>query len=204
MSANGQTMMGTAADTTLILASSSPRRRKLLAETRRTFTVVDSPYDEPQDKPVGVNAASWAESLAYFKARSVAVQHAECWVLGADTVVECAGRILEKPCSVDDARDMLLAQAGRDSAVITGVALVRLQGGGERRMLTHERTVVHMRNDRAFIESYLASGDWAGKAGAYGIQTTGDRLVERIEGSFSNVVGLPLELLGRLFDQLGI
>jgi septum formation protein len=99
---------------------------------------------------------------------------------------------------------MLQLQAGRASEVITGVALVRVdEFGGVRRIVGHDVTHVWMRDDAMYRSEYLASGDWAGKAGAYGIQDVGDRLVERIDGSFSNVVGLPTELLTELFPAVG-
>ena len=111
--------------------------------------------------------------------------------------------MLGKPADMDDARRMLTLQAGRGADVITGIALVRF-AGEPIRMIEHERTRVWMRDDPAFIESYLQSQQWRGKAGAYGIQDTGDALIERIEGSFDNVVGLPTERLTRIFEKLGI
>lgn len=185
----------------LILASASPRRRELLAGLGVPFTVEPPPLAEPRERPAGVSPRAWAEALAYFKARCVAERRPAQWVLGADTIVVCAGRVLGKPADVVEARAMLELQARQPADVITGVALVRVGAVAERR-LTSEVTRVWMRDDAEQREAYLAAGDWADKAGAYGIQHSGDRLVERIEGSFSNVVGLPVERLDRLLASV--
>ena len=187
----------------LILASQSPRRRELLRRIRREFAVEPCPIPEPQTPPAADRAAAWAESQAYFKAAAVAETHRGCWVLGADTIVTCDGSILGKPADIHDARRMLTLQAGRPSEVITGIALLRI-ADETTRVVDHEITRVWMRDDPAFILSYLQSERWRGKAGAYGIQDAGDALIDRIDGSFDNVVGLPTERLTRLFEELGI
>lgn len=187
----------------LILASASPRRQQLLADAGIALRVVPCPLPEPTERPAHVSPARWAESLAYFKASAVARSRTGLWVLGADTVVVCGDELLGKPRDLADARRMLELQAGRRSDVITGLALLRATPGGYDRHLAHDITGVWMRDDHAEREAYLASGDWAGKAGAYGIQDIGDRLVERIVGSFTNVVGLPVERVRRLLAQVG-
>lgn len=182
----------------LILASASPRRSALLRQAGIAHDVDPCDLREPDTRPDGLSAAAWAMALAYFKARRVAERHAGRWVLGADTVVECGGQVLGKPRDPADARRMLELQARKPADVWTGVALVRASGAVAVRRLLAVRTRVWMRDDPQAREAYLASGHWAGKAGAYGIQDIGDALVERIEGSFSNVVGLPVERLVRL------
>ncbi len=185
----------------LILASASPRRQELLRKIVNDFDVQPSALREPAEPPAGVAPAAWAEALAYFKARSVADQHPGRTVLGADTVVVCRGRLLGKPRDAAQAHSMLCFQAGRAAAVVTGVALVRVdQGMMAACRLAHAVTHVWMRDDPAYVEAYVRSGQWQGKAGAYGIQDTGDALIERIEGSFDNVVGLPTELVRRLLE----
>lgn len=194
----------------LILASASPRRRDLLAQLGVPFDVIVAPRNEPQDKPAQANPRAWAAALAYFKARAVAdllatpaqaaPETTAVHVLGADTIVECNGAVLGKPRDRDDARRMLLLQAGRGCDVITGVCLLRVAEHTTTRDIRLARTHVWMRNDAAELDRYVDSGDWEGKAGAYGIQDIGDRLVERIDGSFSNVVGLPLEMLTRMWS----
>ncbi len=148
-----------------------------------------------------VTPERWALALAYFKARAVAELHPGRWVLGADTLVHCDGRILGKPRDEDDAREMLILQAEAPADVITGLCLL-CHAENQQRVAAYGSTRVWMRADKDVREEYLRSGDWAGKAGAYGIQTVGDRLVDRIEGSFTNVMGLPLELLSRLLADL--
>jgi septum formation protein len=187
----------------LILASASPRRRKLLAGLDLRFDVHPCPLPEPECRPAGTAPESWAEALAYLKARAVADRHPGRWVLGADTIVVCAGELLGKPRDLCDARRMLVLQAGRATEVISGVCVIR-QGELVERVIGHRMTLVWMRDARTVREDYLASGDWRGKAGAYGIQDVGDRLVERVEGSSSNVVGLPLGLVSDMLRTLDI
>jgi septum formation protein len=186
----------------LILASASPRRRELLQTVAAPFEDCECPYAEPDAKPDSVSPRGWAEALAYFKARAVAEANPGRLVLGADTIVTCEEHLLGKPRDLPDARRMLLLQAGRRCDVITGVCLVRMDGF-PRRLFATDATAVWMRAIPAEIEAYLQSGAWAGKAGAYGIQDSGDRLIERIEGSFSNVVGLPVELVARMLERFG-
>ncbi|MCE5325759.1 MAG: Maf family protein [Planctomycetaceae bacterium] len=181
----------------LILASSSPRRKSLLAECGIAFTAVEPPLDEPSTLPAEMTASQAAEALAYYKARSVSQWHRDSLVLGADTVVAAAdGRILGKPAGRDDARAMLETLSGSRHSVITGVALL---GPPRGRLIASETTFVTMRPmSESEIVAYLDSGEWQGKAGAYAIQETADRFITRVEGSFSNVVGLPMELLQRM------
>ena len=187
----------------LLLASASPRRAELLRQAGVSFRVQPCPSSEPSSKPPTTSSSVWAEALALFKARAVAERNSGQWVLGADTVVVCGGRLLGKPRDADEAREMLLLQAGRACEVITGVCLLRVDEVSSR-FLGHELTRVWMRDAPAEIEAYLAGGDWRGKAGAYGIQDVGDRLVERVQGSFSNVVGLPIERVKRLLVAVGL
>lgn len=184
----------------LILASSSPRRGKLLAEAGYEFEVVRPPILEPDETLGRLPASQQAEALAYFKAREVADQHPDACVLGADTIVAVNDRILGKPADQADAREMLGVLSGSRHTVITGVAML---GPGERRLIASESTHVTMRQmAQEEIEAYIGSEEWVGKAGAYAIQETADRFVVHVEGSFSNVVGLPMELVGRMLDEL--
>lgn len=181
----------------MILASASPRRRELLARAGVSFDVRESPLPEPAVRPASVSPRGWAEAVAYFKARAVADTAPESLVLGADTIVVCDGEVLGKPRDAADAERMLRLQAGRASDVVTGYSIIQLRRADSEKSASLWRVVgsaltrVFMRDDDAEIRSYLAGGEWAGKAGAYGIQDVGDRLIERIEGDFDNVVGLP-------------
>ncbi|NLF32529.1 MAG: septum formation protein Maf [Planctomycetes bacterium] len=186
---------------TFVLASRSPRRRQLLLEAGYRFTVIAPPLAEPPTVPAAVAPSQHAESLAYFKARSVVERYRPTLpVLGADTVVALGDRLFGKPADAADARRILAALSGTRHEVITGVALIDPDGC---RLIASDVTHVRMRPmGRDELEAYIASGLWEGKAGAYGIQDRDDPVVERIEGSFSNVVGLPLEQLPGLFAQL--
>jgi septum formation protein len=184
----------------LILASSSPRRQRLLKEAGYAFSVVVPPINEPDEIISMLPPAQQAESLSYFKARSVADAHGEAWVLAADTIVAVAGSVLGKPADAADARRMLQMLSDTRQAVITGVTLL---GPGGERLIASDTTYVTMRRmSTQEIDDYVASGEWIGKAGAYAIQETADRFVVKIEGSLSNVVGLPVELVRRMLDEL--
>jgi septum formation protein len=184
----------------LILASASPRRRALLAEAGWEFRVVEPPLTEPKTHHDVAGPKDLAESLAYFKARSVWEPNPLHWVLGADTIVWAGGKVIGKALDEADALAILRGLCGTRHEVITGLAIL---GPGGVRLIASDTTFVTMRKaPDAEIQAYVDSGEWRGKAGAYAIQETGDRLVERIEGSFSNVVGLPLELLARMVRRL--
>lgn len=189
-------------DPPLILASASPRRRQLLREAGYSFVVARPPVSEPEHLGPEVPATYRAEALSYFKARSVVGQFESGLVVAADTIVACGGEVFGKPTDLDEARRILAALLGRRQEIITGVTL--LDAATERRLIAHDSTVVVMRRPPAEeVEAYLAGGAWRGKAGAYGIQDEGDAFVDRIEGSFTNVVGLPMELLTTMLAEWG-
>lgn len=188
----------------LILASSSPQRRELLHQAGYRFKVRLPGQIEDSSIRRAPSAAAYVESLAYLKAMSAIETHGirKGLVLGADTAVDLRGRLIGKPRDEDEARQILSALAGSVHRVLTGLALV--DAGAGRRWLAHEATAVHMGPmSAAEIHAYVASGEAMGKAGAYALQETGDRFVERIEGSFTNVVGLPMELLERMLKAAG-
>ena len=183
----------------LILASSSPRRRELLADAGVEFEVLEPPLAEPATGLMGLDPAAQAEASAYFKARAVGLRE-DAYVLGADTIVAAGEAVLGKPADAEDARAMLSSLSGTRHTVITGVALL---GPGGRRRIASAMTVVVMRTlTPAEVAEYVASGEWEGKAGGYAIQETADRFVARVEGSFSNIVGLPMELVRRLIEEM--
>jgi len=188
----------------LILASASPRRAELLREHGYDFTVMASPLAEPVDFPDEASPVERAQSSSYFKAKSVAGLAGDGWVLAADTIAALGDRVFGKPADRDDARMILKSLSGTTHQVITGVTLLDASSGV--RLIRHDSTNVIMRRlADSEIEDYLDSGAWKGKAGAYGIQDKGDAFVERIEGSFTNVVGMPMELLAEMltaFTQL--
>jgi septum formation protein len=168
----------------LVLASQSPQRRAILEQLRIPFVVVTPDYEERGDDPVE-NAAG--------KARSV--NGGERPVLGVDTIVVCDGRVLRKPADIGEAEQMLETLAGRTHEVVSGLCL-RTEAWEE---LHAEATTVTFRPLTARdIANYLAAEEWPNRAGGYAIQGLGAALVERIEGDYLNVVGLPAALLVRL------
>jgi len=182
----------------LVLASISPRRAELLREAGYQFEVVAPPLVEPEERHPNVDPAAHAESLAYFKARSVVKPCFDRVILAADTIAFLDGEVIGKPTDEADARRILHKLSGTTHEVITGVAL--MHPARARRVLAHDVSTIRVRGlTTDDIEAYLATGDWRGKAGAYGIQDHGDAFVEKVEGSFTNVVGLPMELLARMF-----
>ena len=172
----------------------------MLAEAGYDFEVVPSRIPEPVlPETHDVSAAAWAEALAYFKARSIADRYADAIILGADTVVSYAGRIIGKAADEEQARRILTEMFGGRNDVITGLAL--LGPDLKSRTITHVRTTLQMRPmNTADVESYIRSGAWRDKAGAYAIQEGGDRFVEKIEGSHSNIVGLPMEKVNEMLE----
>jgi septum formation protein len=181
-----------------ILASASPRRRELLLQVGLSFRTVPSELSESNQG--GTEPRQHALYWAAAKAREVAQRFPQEWVLGADTVVVIDGEILGKPASPAEAEAMLYQLSGRSHLVITGLCLTLNQAAVEGRECVETR--VSMRKLSAEdIQGYVATGEPMDKAGSYGIQGIGGCLVQRIEGSYSNVVGLPLcetvELLRR-------
>ncbi len=186
----------------LILASASPRRRELMAEAGYRFDVVPSSVDEASLPATGVTPAQYAVQLALAKARDVAVRYVHRLVLGADTVVDCDGQIIGKPADAAEAEQIVRRLFSRPHRVITGLALVRRADGLER-AVSDTTTVYPRPMTEAQIAEHIRGCTWQGKAGAYAIQETGDAFVDRLEGSLTNVVGLPMELLRRMLDAIG-
>ncbi|HET6883919.1 MAG TPA: Maf family protein [Pirellulales bacterium] len=180
----------------LILASSSPRRKDLLAEAGYQFTVVAPSQSAECGLCSGETPPELVGRLAYQKAADVAGRIERGLVLGCDTVAECAGQILGKPADERHARQMLELLSGREHHVYSGVCLWRVPGGEP--LVEVDRTTLVMRElSQPELDDYLKSGRWEGKAGAFGLQ---DRLgwLKIVEGSESNVVGLPLERLAKM------
>lgn len=191
------------ASTPLILASQSPRRADLLREAGIAFEIVPPRYGEPEPETWRHSPAELAEATSYFKAASVAADHRDRLILGADTTVSSEdGRLFGKAADAEQARRILSSLMGTTHQVITGITLLHAAGG--RRQIRHDVTHVTMRrltDDQ--LDEYIRGGQWQGKAGAYGIQDENDPFVERIDGSFSNVVGLPVELLQKMLKSFG-
>ena len=182
------------AEAVLTLASTSPQRRAILEQLRIPFELAVPSYEE--DDPPDADAAELVRRHAEGKARSV---HEDGHVtLGVDTTVVLDGRVYGKPADRADAARMLHELSGRTHAVVSGICLL---GAGED-VVQHEVTDVTFRLlSHHLVAAYLTSGEWEGRAGAYAIQGIGGRLVERIEGDYLNVVGLPGALLVSLLEH---
>ena len=173
----------------LLLASTSPRRREILELLRVPFEVIAPAYDETQADPV---------AHAVGKARSVLAAADGRPVLGCDTEVICDGRVYGKAASAEEAEEMLESLSGRTHEVVSGLAL--LAGAWEE--VHSETTLVTFRVlTPRDLAHYLGSREWEGRAGAYAIQGLGASLVERIDGDFFNVMGLPAALLVRVLAR---
>lgn len=183
----------------LILASASPRRAELLESAGFTFEIMAADVDETPRK--GEAPGLYTQRVARDKARQVvrSVEVAGAVVLAADTEVVVEGRILGKPSDSGHAGEMLRLLSGRDHDVLT--AVVVSAGGLERIEVVTTRVHVVPLTPRE-IDWYVASGEPMGKAGAYAIQGLGARFIDRIEGSWSNVVGLPLDRVHRLLGEV--
>lgn len=174
----------------LVLASASPRRRELLQASGLAVDVLPSGADELHDPSHGPSGL--VQANARLKAFDVAARHPGGIVLGADTIVWLDGLPLGKPRNEGHAREMLRAMCGRTHEVLTGVHLVRLST--KQQVEFCETTRVRFRQfDEAVIADYLRLVDVSDKAGAYALQEHGELLVEAVEGSRSNVIGLPVE-----------
>jgi len=186
----------------LLLASRSPRRAEFLRTLGVAFEPVDVAIDErplPAEEP-----AAYVRRLACGKARAASARRPArgLAVLAADTTVVLGGEILGKPADAADACVMLARLAGRAHEVLTGVALIDLRG--EQQVAVVSTRVMFRTLTAAEIAAYVALGEPADKAGSYGIQGLGGALVSRIEGSYSNVVGLPLAETLALLDAAGV
>lgn len=188
----------------LILASASPRRRELMSLLGIPFRVVPADIDEtPSD---GRSPRDIAVSLAREKAIAVAQSEQNGVVLGADTIVVCGDKVLGKPRDTEDALQMLRYLNGREHQVFTGVALLDVVDGTVvREQCEAVCTRVWFRNvDDEHLRRYIATGEPMDKAGAYGAQGYGSTLIERIDGCYFNVVGLPVSRVCAMLEAWDI
>ena len=188
-------------DSRFILASASPRRKDLLNDAGYSFDVIPSDVDESAFSSEGITSQEHTMQLALAKAINIADKHPDKLVMGADTIVDLKGEIIGKPRDAAHAEEITRALFSQPHLVITGVALVRIADNTEI-VKAVTTTVYPQKLTEQQITDHIKFGNWKGKAGAYGIQETGDQFVERIEGSFTNVIGLPMELVDEQLQPL--
>jgi septum formation protein len=184
----------------IILASSSPRRKQLLADAGYKFTTVCPDIDESAFTAEGIRPCEYAKRLALAKAKSVAEKFPDSLIIGADTVADFGGEIIGKAADEKEAEEITRMLFSRPHKVITAVAIIRESCGIE--IVESDSTTVYPKKlTESQIAEHIKGGSWRGKAGAYAISEQ-DEFIERIEGSLTNVMGLPMELLHRLLKGL--
>lgn len=188
----------------IILASNSPRRREILNQLGLSFEVIPSDFEET---PIAMEPQALVEHFAYMKAMDVFSKHKnnlpeDAYIIGSDTIVYCDA-IMGKPKSDEDAYRMLNALSNKDHHVISGLCVIQTSTG---KVITmHESTRVWIRELEAReINNYIASGEPMDKAGAYAIQGIGSLFIEKIQGCYFNVVGLPVNKLFKIMKEFEI
>ena len=184
----------------LVLASASPRRQELLRNAGISFTVQPADIDETPRQ--GESAKECAERLAQEKALAIFQTHPRDCVLGADTVVVMDDTILGKPLDSGDAARMLRLLSGRTHKVITGVCIAGPEGREAKTASATTLVTMNELSDKE-IQDYISTSEPRDKAGAYAIQGLASRWIPRIEGDYSNVVGLPVPLVFRMLQERG-
>lgn len=173
----------------IILASKSPRRKELLEQAGLSFEIIPSTFDE--DAVIIKEPAGYAMHLAENKAGEVAARYPEKVVIGADTIVIINGEVLNKPCDIDHAREMLLKLSGNTHQVITGFC-IKCVAQNLHYTAFCQTDVTFKALSRAELEWYILTDEPYDKAGGYAIQGLGSFMIEKIAGSYTNVVGLPV------------
>lgn len=185
----------------IILASSSPRRKTLLDQVGLKFDIDPSSYEE--DMTLKMEPAKLAEFLSLGKAKDVAKRHDDAIIISADTVVAVGGEIFGKPKTPEKAKYMLEKMSGKSHSVITGFTIIDTGSGKE--ISKSVETKVYFKNlSEEEINAYIATGEPLDKGGAYAIQGLAALLVEKIEGDYFNVVGLPILALTEELKNFGI
>jgi septum formation protein len=185
----------------ILLASTSPRRRELLSLLGVPFSIVPPTDDEllsPHLQP-----CEQTRQLARDKAQSVANQHPQDLVIGSDTVIEIEGKLLGKPENMQEAETMLRHLRGRCHQVHTGVSIIQQVTHVSIDFVETAQVWIHPFDDLT-LTSYLATEESLGKAGAYSIQGEGAQFIEKIEGDFPTIVGLPLWRTAKMLEQQGV
>lgn len=183
----------------LILASSSPRRKDFITKLGLNFQIVKPDADETV--LVGESASDYVKRMANEKANIVAALHSNDIVLAADTIVVCDNRILGKPVNREDAKNILRLLSGRTHEVMTAVCIIK---GDEEIEIFEVTKVTFAPLTEELIDTYVASGECDDKSGAYAVQGIGAILIQKVEGSVSSVVGLPICQVRCALEKLGL
>lgn len=183
----------------IILASNSPRRKEIMEMLPWSFSVDAVETDETMDKNIPLEEN--LKNLAYQKAEKISDKYPDKIVIGADTIVFAGGKILGKPTDEKDAREMLRLISSEEHYVYTGVCILKKDSSVDIRFV--EKTAITMtKMSESDIDEYISYGEYIGKAGSYAIQGKGGIYVEKIDGDFYNVVGLPLNRLYRNLKEI--
>ena len=185
----------------ILLASTSPRRRELLRLLGVEFNIIPPTCEETLTPHL--SPSEQTRHLARDKAQSVAVQHPEDFVIGSDTVIEIEGRLLGKPENMEEAETMLRELREKVHQVHTGVAFIQKASNISIDFVETAHVWIKLFDEQT-LKNYLATKESLGKAGAYSIQGEGAQLIERIEGDYPTIVGLPLWRTGKLLEQQGV
>jgi len=183
-----------------ILASASPRRKQLLTKVGYKFKIIPPDIDESAFTTEDINACEYAKKLALAKAKYVAEKYPDSLVIAADTIADFEGEIIGKPVDKMHAEQITKKLFSKPHKVITGIAIIRLCDGTEINK-SDTTTVYPKKLTVEQIDEHIKSGSWRDKAGAYAIQENGDEFIEKIDGSLTNVMGLPMELLEQLLSK---
>ena len=184
-----------------ILASASPRRKQLLTKAGYKFKIIPPDIDESAFPTEGINPCEYAKKLALAKAKYVAEKYPNSLVIAADTIADFEDEIIGKPADKVHAEQITKKLFSKPHKVITGIAIIRLRDGIE--INESDTTTVYPKKlNTGQIVEHIKGGSWRDKAGAYAIQEKGDEFIEKIDGSLTNVMGLPMELLEKLLSQV--
>jgi septum formation protein len=185
----------------IILASTSPRRREILNNVGLTFEVIPGTYEE--DMTMQLTPAELVKTLSHGKAMDVAKNYTDAIVIGADTIVAHDGKVIGKPKSEEGAKEMLRMLSGTVHSVFTGMTVIDTTIGKEY-CIAVETVITFKKLTEPEIETYVKTGEPMDKAGAYAMQGIASLFIERIEGDYWGLVGLPICELGKILKELGV